>query len=213
MIDDEFRDWLRYHKAAFPGLGDWLRKNPDTVAHWERALADVDAEAARDATDAMLAGAVETPRGYTEHVRTIRSMAKEIQFADRDDRRPARIDGYVVYDCALCLDSGFVLVLDAEHGGQDLLDWARGDRRQPRPASRGASVACTCATGESKRHAMANRQEPQRPRQVDRYDRTRHFRLEFQWANTDRVVARDATIDVQGLLDWVESRYEFLVPV
>jgi hypothetical protein len=210
MNSDEFGEWSRYHKAAFPGLGEWLRRNPETLDHWQRALTDVDLEAAKECTDQMLSGEIETPRGYSEHVRTVRTRSKELLYAGREESVPSRIDGEQVYSCHLCLDSGYVLVLDPERGGQELLDWARSDRSQPWPASRCTSVACTCLKGERERERLATRSGENQlpPRKIDRYDTTRHFRCNFQYGNPDAIQTKDW--EFQGLIDWIERRYEWL---
>lgn len=206
MTDSEFGRWLMTHKQAFPGVGDWLRKNPDTVRHWQAAMADVDLDAAEQATAEMLRGDIDSPRGYSDHVRAVRQRAKEIRFADREERRPTRIDGQDTYSCHLCRDSGYVLVLDAGQGGQQLLEWARGDRSQPRPAAKTSLVACTCPTGDAQQQQLRNRRKPLKPREIDRYDATRHFRCEFQWPNVDTIQGLDGT---KGLQDWEADRFNW----
>jgi hypothetical protein len=211
MTDSEFAQWLVIHKQAFPGVGPWLQKNHTTVGHWQAALEDVDFDAAEQATAEMLRGDIDSPRGYSDHVRAVRQRAKEIRYASCEERRPSRIDGQAVFACSLCLDSGFVLVLDPEQGGQALLDWARGDRSTPHPSAKTAVVACSCEIGGEEQQRLRSRREPQHhlpPREIDRYDERRHFRCDFQWANTDSVVMKEGPV-ITGLLEWIGDRFNF----
>ena len=93
MNGPEFDQWLSGHCAAFPDLQAWLSKVQDTgatVKVWRGVLEDVDADAAKEATQKMARGDIEPPAAY-ERERTaaiIRKAAKKIAFdkkrADQD---------------------------------------------------------------------------------------------------------------------------------
>jgi hypothetical protein len=205
----EFREWTKQHSAAFPGIRKWFAEHQETVAHWQAAMVDVDLEAARQATCEMLSGDLEAPRGYSEHVRTVRRRAKELQlFGVRAERDFRRIDGEEVFDCALCRDSGFVLVLDSGTG-QALLDWARNGEEGVKPPIKPTSVACECEAGSTQIDSYRTRKPPREPREVARYDPTRVFRMHFQWVNLETIELRDGTC-CEGLLEWMERKNDWL---
>lgn len=160
MTNNDFTSWIEYHSAAFPALGDWLRKHPETLKFWAKALDGASIQDARTATDEMAAGDLEEPKGYGQHSRVIAKRARELSLARSASLRV--VDGEPVYGCLLCLDEGYVAVVDPVH-------FRRGTFRP-------CYVLCTCATGERK----AN----QRPagsgqrRETPRYDRAKMFALD-----------------------------------
>jgi hypothetical protein len=183
MTQDEFLIWWGYHSAAFPNLRAWMSEETKTalidyrkhvenptaelpreckpMTAWSRVLADVDLPAAREATDAILAGDIEKPRAWSDHPAAVRKWARDRATATIEQTRSRRIiDGVETYRCPDCLDTGFVLVLS--------------------PASRSLQaavscvVACYCDFGDQE---QAKRENARRNPLV-RYDASRMFRLE-----------------------------------
>lgn len=182
MTSNDFDAWIKYHSAAFPSLKDWLSRHADTIPFWERPFADVDLRDAKAATDEMAAGTLDEPRGYGQHARVIAARARQIGSARAAATRV--VDGQRVYGCPLCLDEGYVAVVDPIH-------WRAGRFRD-------CAVLCTC--GEGDRRANARLSSGHR-RQTPRYDARRMHaidreltigqqRAEFQrWLDGGRVKA------------------------
>lgn len=160
MTKNDFDSWMKYHTAAFPSVGDWLKKHPETIRFWEMALADASVQDAKAATDEMVSGTLEEPKGYTSHPRSIAKRAREISLGRKSSLRV--VDGEPVYGCSLCLDEGYVPVVDPVH--------FRDGTFRP------CYVLCTCSTG--------NRKANHRPdgsgkrRETPRYDRAKMFALD-----------------------------------
>lgn len=117
MTNEEYDHWLSWHLAAFPKLKEWLGKAGDeTGLLWVRALSDVSAKDACDATDMMFRGDAEAPY-FSEHPAAIRKIAndlagKRIGAAKRVDKRT--IDGEPIYVCTACLDTMVVICFRPE---------------------------------------------------------------------------------------------------
>ena len=112
MNQDEFISWADYHGKLFSGFAKWYaEQDREAVKAWERGLERLSLDAAKQASEEMLHGDLEEPRGYTKHLQSIRRRAYEI---DRDNRPaeqgPQFIDGQRVYSCRLCNDSGIVYI-------------------------------------------------------------------------------------------------------
>lgn len=183
MIFTEFNDWLAYHVRAFPAVGDWIKKHPDTVEFWANPFEDVNLADAKAATDAMAAGKIEDPRGYSKHPIVIARYARELH---RANARPViGPNGERTFSCAVCCDDGMVAVVDPIHYRKGRL--------------RSCSVYCTCPVGDRKQ----NRSNADGHRSVvrPRFDPGRMFpwngeltvaqnQVEFEaWLNSDHGIA------------------------
>lgn len=114
MTKDEFHEWLAYHVAAFPGLGEWLenRQDADKVQqHWWNAMRRFNSKHAFTATDEMVRGQIEEPP-YGKHRGALATRCKILQKDSGTSGRPKMkiIDGEVAFTCTLCEDSGFLFV-------------------------------------------------------------------------------------------------------
>lgn len=150
MTQDTFQEWLDYHCCAFPGVTAWLAKHTPgnasderkPAAHWMRALEDVSLSDAKRATDAMLAGDLDEPKGYSAHPRTIRRWCRTIAGGERRvGQEPEYVDGERVHRCQECQDNGTIPILHP-----DTITEARqtGDVQ----AFMACVVACRCSAGE-----------------------------------------------------------------
>ena len=110
MTSNDFAEWARYHGEAFPSLADWLEKHPETVKFWVKAMDAVDVRDAKTATDEMASGRLDEPKGFGQHPKVIAARARQIGASRAASLRV--VDGERVYDCPLCLDEGFVPVVD-----------------------------------------------------------------------------------------------------
>lgn len=159
MTSNDVVDWIRYHSDAFPSVGDWIGKHPETVKFWGKAFDGVDLRDAKAATDEMASGKLDEPKGYSSHPRVISKRARELAFARGGQQV---IDGQRVFGCGLCADSGYVPVVDPVH-------YRNG-------TFRACYVICTCGTGDQRAHARPIGNG--KPRQTPRYDRSKMFALD-----------------------------------
>lgn len=161
MTSNDFEAWIAYHSAAFPTIGDWLRKHPETVRFWEKAFDGIDLRDAKAATDEMASGKLDEPKGYSSHPRVISKRARELAFSRGGQQV---IDGQRVFGCGLCADSGYVPVVDPVHyrNGTFLACY----------------VLCTCGTGDQRAHARPS--GGGKPRQTPRFDKSRMFALDLE---------------------------------
>jgi hypothetical protein len=163
MNNGDFRSWLIYHAEAFP---DWWVKvgnaAPDTLASWRGVLVGITLEAARQATDDMLAGRIKRPFAPEEHITAIRSRASAIVSATM----PVRDTRVNAHRCPLCCDSGLVSVLSrqtveraqaGEYG--PYLRWCETGRIGRPPARLKwytCAMWCGCSIGERQRDLVAD---------------------------------------------------------
>jgi len=125
MTEAEFYDWLRYHKAKFPGLIRWSDNLPDeateaspsrddVMTSWYRTLKHCDIADAKAATDLLGTDAEPEPKGWDRHPLAIAGICKSIRHEHRTSRydRPQRrvVDGHDVYACPTCRDRGEIVV-------------------------------------------------------------------------------------------------------
>ncbi len=154
MTSEEFSDWMAYHQAAFPGVAKWMRDNTPKdatteerpVYHWRWALSDVDVLDAKLATDAMLSGDLDEPRGYSSHPRVIRKWCRVERYTAKhhtESTQRTTIDGETVYDCPQCLDIGTVPVVHPKVHQQVYREVPYGELRWAT-----AVVACSCDAGD-----------------------------------------------------------------
>ena len=119
MDKPQFREWFRYHCARFTGIRHWLDKitkgieapsEEDVLKAWRGVLREVDLEAAKAASNAMLAGTVEEPKGFDRHPAAIRRACGGR--ADKrempGDRMRYDADGNQTFECLTCRDTGWV---------------------------------------------------------------------------------------------------------
>jgi hypothetical protein len=162
MIRSEFDEWFKYHCRAFPGVASWFAKPEsvpepqETVAMWAEALADVNIDSAKKATDLLFRGTEPPPPGYSSHPRAVRRIAREIDHAAYNaqrepitSRRPQVVDGQVCYHCAECQDTGVRTVLSPACVRRILqADGVLEDCNLAKGVT--TVVACDCAIGELK---------------------------------------------------------------
>lgn len=160
MTSNDFAEWARYHGDAFPSLADWLEKHPETLKFWAKALDGVDVRDAKTATDEMASGRLDEPKGFGQHPKVIAARARQIGASRAASLRV--VDGERVYDCPLCLDEGFVPVVDPVH-------FRRG-------TFRACFVFCTCAIGD--RRAEARPTGSGKRRETPRFDKRRMFAID-----------------------------------
>jgi len=158
VTNNDFNEWLQYHVRAFPAVGDWLKKHPDTVEFWANPFGDVNLVDAKAATDAMAAGRIEDPRGYSKHPVVIARHAKELRRASV--RQMTGPDGERTYSCPICLDEGQVGVVNPVH-------WKAGRFRE-------CFVYCTCPEGDRKQNRVSS--DGRRARIRPRFDHSRMFK-------------------------------------
>ena len=145
MLRSEFELWLDHHMATYPSLKTWLAGNTGTAARWARALEDVSLTEAKLATDAMMSGDLEKPRGWSDHPPVIRKWARQRETVLKRAKSMTFIDGNLVYDCPLCSDTGLVSILHPKM----TRDIHEGKRTRERPGDRlRCAVACSCGAGD-----------------------------------------------------------------
>lgn len=131
MTTDEFREWLNQHKAAYPGLIDWIAKLPaertdaspsrsDVMNSWYRTLRDIPFADAVTATHLLGTDEHAEPKGYGNHPKAIyaicRGAKKRRQRAiPSTSPLPKTVVGpdgrrHTVYKCGVCQDSGIIEV-------------------------------------------------------------------------------------------------------
>jgi hypothetical protein len=125
MTETEFYDWLRYHKAKFPGLIRWSDNLPDeatesdpsrddVMTSWFRTLSHCSLDDAKAATDLLGTDAEPEPKGWDRHPLAIASICRGLRHESRTSRydRPQRrvVDGHDVYECPTCRDRGEIVV-------------------------------------------------------------------------------------------------------
>ena len=166
MSPSDFRSWIEYHSSAFP---DWaaqaaeaMRANSDTRDSWRGVLVGITLEAARQATDDMLAGRIRRPFNAEEHIPAIRTRAAQIVSATM----PVRDTRETAHRCPLCVDTGFVTVLHpetiqrAQAGDYDAYRAWYEAGRLGRPPARikwyTCAMWCGCIIGERQREKTAD---------------------------------------------------------
>lgn len=120
MNDSDYREWIKAHTAAFPGIIDWMRKQgadgSAAIANaWKSCLSDIDKSDAIEATRLMNIGDESAPAGFGDHARSVRKIARRLFFERRDERKTEHrtfVDGKQTFDCPHCLDKGFVEVVN-----------------------------------------------------------------------------------------------------
>ncbi len=177
MTSNDFQTWVDYHSAAFPAVADWLRKHPETVKFWAKALDGAELRDAKAATDEMATGTLEEPKGYGQHPRVITKRAREIGSARSGGLRV--VDGQPVYGCPLCHDDGFVPVVDPIH--------FRNGTFRP------CYVICTCHAGDQRAYARPTGSGKRR--ETPRYDKRRMFAIDPESRESGQRAAFTAWLD------------------
>lgn len=154
MNQPEFNDWLRHHSASFPSFAQWLHKQPnrgDIKQVWERIMSDVSLSEAMKATDAMACGDVEPPRGFGDHVRAVRLLAKGYS-ARRTKPTRRNIDGQPTYACKDCEDSGVLYVFHPK----SMREQETGELKRDYMThiGRALPVKCDCEAGKALKAEM-----------------------------------------------------------
>ncbi len=122
MTYPEFREWLGYHRAKFPGLGKWLARISsehnqddrapsvdDVIASWARSLNRAGLKEAKQATD-LLGDEESEPKGFDRHPMAVAGIARRLGGEGGSSRQRQFVDGAEVYRCRRCLDSGYVTI-------------------------------------------------------------------------------------------------------
>lgn len=158
MTKDEFRDWFRYHCARFTGIRSWLAKvttgvdapsEAEILRGWYGVLRNVELVAAKNASDLMLGGEVEEPRGFDRHPAAIRRAAGLSQAGSGGSRNRTRYDsdGNQTYSCLVCFDSGHVICWHPTS-----MKAAKGGSLGNRFTLYSIAVVCSCSAGQEKNH-------------------------------------------------------------
>lgn len=162
MNTEEFRVWLDYHGAAFPGVVQWmLTKGKGVRPHWEKALANATLEHAKRATDGLLAGEFTHPQGYSNLPGAIASICNRMANAERPTYGDNRDDR-----CPECDNYGTIQVWHPEQ--VKAMKEGRFDRTR---GSLTAMTACTCSRGDR----MATRTQSWKP--LPRYSELHYLRV------------------------------------
>lgn len=148
MTNDEFRAWLAYHQAAFPGVAAWLEDKvppelqPETLQQWRRAVASISLEEAKAATDKLF---TETKRPYYEnHPAVIAAMARRDRTSQPEAvKRRKFVDGQEVFDCRLCEDNGYLVCWHPQ-----AIAYYRRTGNLEGFAGRTCAKACVCVEGD-----------------------------------------------------------------
>ena len=151
MNDNEFARWLDHHKGAYPGLGIWIKTNPDQFDHWRRILGQVEYFHAMSATDSMVAGD-DQPKGYGEHPRWLRRIAtaasgSNVETYERRQEGPQVVDDRLVAECWRCMDYGIISVLSPA-----CLRRVWNDDRSKHLST--CVIACDCQLGQKKARTL-----------------------------------------------------------
>ncbi len=119
MTENEFKKWFAYHASCFTGIHTWLAKIPVVATEeglcragvleaWCRTLAHVDADAAKEATDALFLGTEDEPKAYDRHPATIVRIARAHTKPISSDIVPRMVDDEWAYNCLQCHDTGII---------------------------------------------------------------------------------------------------------
>lgn len=161
MTHDEVRQWAKHHRTCYPGFATWFGKFPSTatrdddvtkadmVTHWRRQLEPFEFADAIEATDAMVRGDIEEPRGYDRHLTAVITFCRLKQRARKRDERPAFLDGEQLITCQICQDQGRVIVWSLKS-----MRAARDGNLGSRGTLYSSAVACTCETGDDFARSM-----------------------------------------------------------
>lgn len=146
---------MRYHQAAFTGIGPWMARldespdeyapsRKDVLAAWLKALGFVTLADAKLATDDMHSGREDAPAYFDHHPRCVAAIAAKRR-RSRGSGTPKRINGQDTYRCLVCRDSGFVTCWHPVS-----LTALRADGDGPWLT---CAVRCTCAMGDDRKAA------------------------------------------------------------
>jgi hypothetical protein len=169
MKDSQFNDWKNFHCSLFEQARMELADKPRALEEWREALVKVSYEDAMKASRMMLADLKLQPRFASQHPGKINELTLAMWKERQMNKKPTYVDGEQVYDCALCLDSGFVSVLDPRwvHGVQlGKIEIVREEGVNvvwSKSLCQRVSFACTCELGQVKKH-------------IGRFDPQRHYR-------------------------------------
>ena len=131
MKRSEVKLWIDYHAELFPG---WKYGPEATAARAMafasifKALAKIDLEHAREASDRMLEGTIKRPFRDEEHIAAIVAGARVVKSQRYAQDHPV-VDGQRTVACPFCQDTGFVIC------------WRRNLEDQ-------MAVLCSCAAGD-----------------------------------------------------------------
>src|SRR5574340_134248 len=119
MTQDEFYEWVEYHKSKFTGIAQWLHRLPtlglnrdDVMTSWYRTLSHCTLDDAKAATDKLGSDEEPEPKGWDRHPLAIAGICKQARRAAAPRHAPlTRIrDGHAEYTCHVCRDRGDIEV-------------------------------------------------------------------------------------------------------
>lgn len=132
MTDAEFTDWLDHHLCCFPELRGWLKRNtpegtPEEkrpVQAWKRVLIGLPVGAAKEASDAILAGDVSV-RGFGQHPAAVVEFCRQRTIHHCDD-----LSGDRFPPCVCTHGYLDILPVNGGYGDVVLCTCPRGDHRE-----------------------------------------------------------------------------------
>lgn len=171
MTKEEFRDWYRHFRAAFPSIATWIGKFPkqatddasqptqtEVLGGWFKTLEKLDLGDVKAATDQLASGDDGMDFAFERTAAKVRSIASNIR-RDRKFIEPKPNDGREArYNCWRCQDTGFVPIVPPKDIETIAETWPEGPPtkfdHQPRcseavrPLRLGRySAACACSKG------------------------------------------------------------------
>lgn len=172
MTKEEFRDWYKYFRGAFPSIAAWLAKFPkdqssnsdlptqtEVLGGWFKTLEKTELTDAKYATDQLSSGDEEMDFGFERTAAKVRSFANRAR-RERKFLEPKPNDGREPrYHCWRCQDTGFVPIVCPKDIKTIEETWPDGPPskfdHQPRcseavrPLHLGRySAACSCSKGQ-----------------------------------------------------------------
>lgn len=111
MKKNEVKLWLDYHRSVFP---DWTYSaaSPEAkaiaYASYAKALASIELNDAKEATDRMLSGNIKKPFRNEDHLSSIIQGCKQIS-SENYAQSHRSIDGQETVGCKFCYDMGVVM--------------------------------------------------------------------------------------------------------
>lgn len=170
MNQKEFSEWMKYHQAAFTGVGTWLARldespdeyapsRKDVLAAWFKALGYTSLIDAKSATDDMHAGTEEAPPYFDRHPMCVAAIARKRR-SSRSTGTRHQIDGRETYHCKICLDNGWVTCWHPV----SLQAVTKADESGP---WRTCAIRCSCQSGEHRKAASGVVYDPAKWLKID----------------------------------------------
>lgn len=207
MNSPEFREWLRYHLSAFPGIEAWLSKHkgPEVtresiIQRWRDTLAYESLDEAKRATDRLLNGDEDEPRSYEKHPGAVRGICRRCRNEQLRNRaaEPTKktIDGKPTVACLACKDTGYRVVWnpccrDAALNGE-LYDAKRNPEGKHHGPHQWSAVRCPCDAGNRYRRWVVF--DPARHCEPSKIDTTERYDEFIAWIDANSMVLHGGQI-------------------